>query len=95
MIDIKLQDISWDGAEDGVEALLDKWLVAEKTLVKKGQVLVAVVLVKATIDIEAPEDGFIEKIIVKDGESFKNGAVLAHFTASASNSVNGQDAFSV
>jgi pyruvate/2-oxoglutarate dehydrogenase complex dihydrolipoamide acyltransferase (E2) component len=95
LIDIKLQDISWDGAEDGVEALLDKWLVAEKTLVKKGQVLVAVVLVKATIDIEAPEDGFIEKIIVKDGESFKNGAVLAHFTASASNSVNGQDAFSV
>ena len=95
MIDIKLQDISWDGAEDGVEALLDKWLVAEKTLVKKGQVLVAVVLVKATIDIEAPEDGFIEKIIVKDGESFKNGTVLAHFTASASNSVNGQDAFSV
>ena len=95
MIDIKLQDISWDGAEDGVEALLDKWLVAEKTLVKKGQVLVAVVLVKATIDIEAQEDGFIEKIIVKNGESFKNGAVLAHFTASASNSVNGQDAFSV
>jgi len=95
LIDIKLQDISWDGAEDGVEALLDKWLVAEKTLVKKGQVLVAVVLVKATIDIEAPEDGFIEKIIVKNGESFKNGAVLAHFTASASNSVNGQDAFSV
>jgi len=95
LIDIKLQDISWDGAEDGVEALLDKWLVAEKTLVKKGQVLVAVVLVKATIDIEAPEDGFIEKIIVKNGESFKNGAVLAHFTASASNSVNGQDAVSV
>jgi biotin carboxyl carrier protein len=63
--------------------------------VKKGQVLVAVVLVKATIDIEAPEDGFIEKIIVKDGESFKNGAVLANFTASASNSVNGQDGVSV
>ena len=95
MIDIKLQDISWDGAEDGVEALLDKWLVAEKTLVKEGQVLVAVVLVKATIDIEAPEDGFIEKIIVKDGESFKNGTVLAHFTASSSKSVNGQDAVSV
>ena len=95
MIDIRLQDLAWDGAQDGVEALLDKWLVAEKTLVKKGQVLVAVVLVKATIDIEAPGDGFIEKIIVKDGESFKNGAVLANFNASASNSVNGQDAVSV
>ena len=95
MIDIRLQDLAWDGTQDGVEALLDKWLVAEKTLVKKGQVLVAVVLVKATIDIEAPEDGFIEKIIVKDGESFKNGTVLAHFTASSSKSVNGQDAVSV
>ena len=95
MIDIRLQDLAWDGTQDGVEALLDKWLVAEKTLVKKGQVLVAVILVKATIDIEAPEDGFIEKIIVKDGESFKNGTVLAHFTASSSKSVNGQDAVSV
>jgi pyruvate/2-oxoglutarate dehydrogenase complex dihydrolipoamide acyltransferase (E2) component len=95
VIDIKLQDISWDGAEDGVEALLDKCLVAAKTLVKKGQVLVSVVLVKATIDIEAPVDGSIEKIIFKDGESFKNGAVLAHFTASSRSSVNRQDAVSV
>jgi len=91
VIEIRLQDLAWDGAHDGVEALLDKWLVAENTLVQKGRILVAVILVKATIDIEAPEDGFVTKILVKDGESFKNGTVLANFTPSSSEGVNGQD----
>lgn len=79
MIEIKLPDTAWDGVQDGAEALLDKWLVAENVLVKKGQILVTVVLVKAAMDIEAPEDGRIEKILVKDGQSFISGAVLATF----------------
>ena len=37
MIDIKLPDAAWDGVQDGAEALLDKWLVAENVLVKKGK----------------------------------------------------------
>ncbi len=79
-MDIKLDDVAWDGAQSGVEALLDKWLVSEKAIVKRGQVLVTVVLVKASIDIEAPGDGLIEKILVKNGESFSAGTVLAKFT---------------
>jgi pyruvate/2-oxoglutarate dehydrogenase complex dihydrolipoamide acyltransferase (E2) component len=79
--EIKLDDAAWDGAQDGVEALLDKWTVAEKVAVKKGQILVTVVLVKASVDIEAPSDGWIEKILVKDGESFALGTVLANFHA--------------
>ena len=79
MIEIKHPDTAWDGVQDGAEALLDKWLVAENVLVKKGQILVTVVLVKAAMDIEAPEDGRIEKILVKDGQSFISGAVLATF----------------
>ena len=62
MIEIKLPSTAWDGAQEGVEALLDKWQVAEKTVVTKGQVLATVVLVKASIDIEAPENGWLEKI---------------------------------
>jgi len=81
-MEIKLQDAAWDGAQDGVEALLDKWLVAEKALVSKGQVLVTIVLVKASIDIEAPAAGWIEKIHIKDGESFAAGTVLAGFHSS-------------
>jgi pyruvate/2-oxoglutarate dehydrogenase complex dihydrolipoamide acyltransferase (E2) component len=81
MIEIKLPDTAWDGVQDGAEALLDKWLVAENVLVKKGQILVTVVLVKAAMDIEAPDDGRIEKILVKDGQSFISGAVLARFVS--------------
>ena len=79
MIDIKLPDAAWDGVQDGAEALRDKWLVAENVLVKKGQILVTVVLVKAAMDIEAPDDGQIEKILIKDGQSFTVGDVLAKF----------------
>jgi pyruvate/2-oxoglutarate dehydrogenase complex dihydrolipoamide acyltransferase (E2) component len=82
VIEIRLPSTAWDGAQEGVEALLDKWQVAEKILVTKGQVLATVVLVKASIDIEAPDNGWLENIRVKEGESFADGAVLANFTAS-------------
>jgi pyruvate/2-oxoglutarate dehydrogenase complex dihydrolipoamide acyltransferase (E2) component len=45
-------------------------------------VLATVVLVKASIDIEAPDNGWLENIRVKEGESFADGTVLANFTAS-------------
>jgi pyruvate/2-oxoglutarate dehydrogenase complex dihydrolipoamide acyltransferase (E2) component len=79
VIAIKLDDAAWDGAQDNAQALLEKWLVAENEPVKKGQVLVTVVMVKATIDIEAPTDGHIEKIWVPNGESFALGTTLATF----------------
>ena len=80
MIEIKLDAAAWDGAQDDAQALLEKWLVAENEHVKKGQALVTVVMVKATIDIEAPSDGYIEKILIPQGDSFAIGTVLANFT---------------
>jgi pyruvate/2-oxoglutarate dehydrogenase complex dihydrolipoamide acyltransferase (E2) component len=79
-MEIKLQEASWEGTQDDTQALLDKWLVGEKEPVIKGQALATVVLVKASIDIEAPSDGFVEKILIAAGESFATGTVLAHFT---------------
>ncbi len=79
MIELKLPDVAWEGSQDGVEALLDKWLVMEGEPVVKGQVLASVMLVKAAIDIEAPGNGSIQSIFVKDGESFSAGKVLAYF----------------
>ena len=79
MIEIKLPDVAWEGAQDGVEALLDKWLVTVGMPVVKGQSLAAVMLVKAAIDIEAPENGSLQFIFVKEGESFAAGKVLASF----------------
>ncbi len=37
MIPITLPDAAWEGAQDGIEALLDKWLVAPGVHVAKGQ----------------------------------------------------------
>ena len=79
MIEVKLDAAAWDGAQDNAQALLEKWLVAENEQVKKGQALVTVVMVKATIDIEASADGYIEKILIANGESFALGAILATF----------------
>ena len=79
MIEIKLDAAAWDGAQDNTQALLEKWLVTENEQVKKVQVLVTVVMVKATIDIKAPTDGHIEKILIPNGESFTLGAILATF----------------
>jgi len=80
VIEIKLDAAAWDGAQDDAHALLEKWLVSENVHVKKGQALVTVVMVKATIDIEAPSDGYIEKILISQGDSFAIGTVLANFT---------------
>ena len=79
MIEIKLDAAAWDGAQDNAQALLEKWLVAENEQVKKGQVLVTVVMVKATIDIEAPTDRYIIRILIPNGESFALGSILATF----------------
>jgi pyruvate/2-oxoglutarate dehydrogenase complex dihydrolipoamide acyltransferase (E2) component len=79
VIEIKLDDAAWDGAQDNAQALLEKWLVTENEQVKKGQALVTVVMVKATIDIEAPADGSVQKILIPNGESFALGTTLATF----------------
>ena len=79
MIPITLPDGAWEGAQDGIEALLDKWLVAPGVHVAKGQLIASAVLVKAAMDIEAPADGVIDSIAVHDGESFGSGTVLAYF----------------
>ena len=79
MMDIQLPASVWTGGQEDAHALLDKWLVAPGVRVHKGQVLATVVLVKAAIDVEAPQDGHITTIAVQEGDSFGVGSVLAHF----------------
>lgn len=77
MRDILLVDAAWEGVDPGTEALLDEWLVRESDRVDAGQVVARVVLVKATLEIEAPAKGAIEKILVPAEQTFARGAVLA------------------
>jgi biotin carboxyl carrier protein len=79
MSEIILLDAAWDGVAPGVEALLDSWAVDVGVPVLKGQTLATVVLVKASIDIEAPAAGHLHAINVKAEESFVAGKVLADF----------------
>jgi biotin carboxyl carrier protein len=79
MSEIILLDAAWDGVAPGVEALLDSWAVDVGVPVVKGQILATVVLVKASIDIEAPAAGHLRAIHVKAEESFVAGKVLADF----------------
>lgn len=78
-MEIKLPDAAWSGVEVGVEALLEKWMVAAGELVALGQVIACVMLVKASIDIEAPTDGVLTKVLVQAGESFTLGTAIALF----------------
>jgi biotin carboxyl carrier protein len=83
MIDITLVDDAWKDVDAGTEALLDDWKVSEGDLVKQGQTVAVVVLVKTSFDVLAPVDGTIEQILVVKEDTFKRGQALALLKASA------------
>jgi pyruvate/2-oxoglutarate dehydrogenase complex dihydrolipoamide acyltransferase (E2) component len=76
MIDLILSADSWTDIDAEVEALVDTWHVSEGDIVKAGQSLITVVLIKASVDIVAPSAGSIEKILVPSGSTFARGAIL-------------------
>lgn len=80
MTDVVLPAAAWEGVDAGVEALVDGWLVREGDGVQAGQVIAAVVLVKAHIDIEAPAAGVVQRILVPKDATFKPGQPLACIT---------------
>ena len=62
---------------DMESAILMEWLVKEGDVVKKGQVIAEVETSKGVIEIEVFEDGFVEKILVKEETECKVGTPLA------------------
>lgn len=77
MTDIVLADSVWQDVEPGTEALVDEWLIREGERVTAGQVIAKVVLVKTTLEITAPADGIIERILVPAEQTFPKGHALA------------------
>jgi pyruvate/2-oxoglutarate dehydrogenase complex dihydrolipoamide acyltransferase (E2) component len=77
MTEITLSANAWRDIDPGVEALVDKWLVAEGDTVRAGQPLANVVIVKTNQEILAPTNGRIEKILVKSSETFAQGKPIA------------------
>lgn len=77
MIDLTLDAQAWQDIDLATEALVDKWLVAEGDVVRAGQTLAQVVLVKASLELVAPVAGRIEKILVPAGQTFARGKPVA------------------
>lgn len=75
-VELRLSPESWTGVDTGVQALLDRWLVAEGATVSAGQVLARVVLVKSTLEVVAPQAGVLERVLVPAGANFARDQAL-------------------
>src|SRR5512136_2447273 len=60
------------------EGLIVEWRKKEGDPVKKGDILFVLETEKVTFEVEAPEDGALGKIIVKEQETVPVGAVVAY-----------------
>jgi len=77
LTDVVLPDAFWEDVDPGTEALVDQWLVREGDHVSAGQVLAKVVLVKTNLEVTAPADGVVERILVPAEQTFAKGRTLA------------------
>jgi pyruvate/2-oxoglutarate dehydrogenase complex dihydrolipoamide acyltransferase (E2) component len=77
MTDLTLDAQAWQDIDPATEALVDKWLVVEGDVVRSGQTLAQMVLVKASLELVAPAAGRIEKILVPAGQTFARGKPVA------------------
>ena len=50
------------------EGNLTKWLVSEGHEVKAGDIIAEIETDKATMEVEAVDEGFVEKLLFKEGE---------------------------
>ena len=77
MIEITAPAEPFREAGEGVEGLLEAWLVDENDRVAAGQPVADAIVVKTSFQISAPCDGTIAEIVVGRGDTFASGAVLA------------------
>jgi 2-oxoglutarate dehydrogenase E2 component (dihydrolipoamide succinyltransferase) len=73
-IELKVPEIG----ESITEVEVGEWLKKEGDSVKKDETVVALESEKATVDLPAPEDGTISKVLKQKGEVAKVGEVIAH-----------------
>lgn len=71
------------------EGVIAKWLKKEGEFVEAGEVLLEVTTDKATVEHTALDEGWLKKILVKEGSSAKVNQPIALFTAEESESIEG------
>ena len=70
------------GGEYMETATVLEWLVTEGDKVKSGQPILIVETAKASVEVEAPADGYVVNCRVQPGDEVEVGAVLAQITSS-------------
>lgn len=71
------------------EGTIVKWMKNEGDKVSEGDVLFEVATDKATVEYNALDDGFLRKIIVKEGQNARVNQAVAIFTETADESIEG------
>ena len=59
------------------EAVLQEWAVEVGSAVAEGQIIATFETDKAVMEVEAPQAGRIEALLVKPGDTLAVGAVMA------------------
>jgi pyruvate/2-oxoglutarate dehydrogenase complex dihydrolipoamide acyltransferase (E2) component len=77
VIEIRAPDEVFKDVEEGVEGLLEEWLVEEGEAVSAGQPLADAIVVKTSFQLYSPADGTITKILVEKDDTFALGTPLA------------------
>ena len=72
------------------DGTLTRWLKKEGDSVQKGEPIAEITSEKLTNEIEAPEDGFLDKIIIQEGETVPVATVLAVISSEAKGSLEPQ-----
>lgn len=83
MIDIRPPEDIFEDVDEGVEGLLEAWLVEENDRVAADQPVADAVVVKTSFQVLAPASGTVAEIVVPKGDTFPAGAVLARLDVSS------------
>jgi pyruvate/2-oxoglutarate dehydrogenase complex dihydrolipoamide acyltransferase (E2) component len=78
MLAVRIPAETWGDAEG--DGLLEHWLVKEGARVIRGQPLAEAIIVKSNIEVTAPADGTLVRILVPDQGTFGPGQDLALLT---------------
>lgn len=71
------------------EGTITKWRIKEGSHIKGGDVLIEVATDKATVEYSALDEGFLRKILIKEGDTAVVNQPIAIFTETANESIEG------
>lgn len=72
------------------EATIEKWRKQEGDKVTKGEVLIEITTDKAVLEVESLHDGFLKKIIAKEGKTIPVLSIIGYIADSMDEEILGK-----